>query len=108
VSASRNQLTEAEKAGRWDELIDCLQQPGMRDTYIHRLSGVRRAVYLLLADESLPPGLAAELEAYRVKVDALYLEAADGFTVIEGVLNFLPTYVTESVAGEICDENAEP
>jgi hypothetical protein len=108
VSASKNQLTQAEKASRWDELIGCLRQPGMRETYIHQLSGVRRAVYLLLADETLPPALAAELRAYRVKVDALYLEAADGFTAIEGVLNFLPTYVTESVAGEICDENAEP
>jgi hypothetical protein len=108
VSASKNQLTHAEKARRWDELIGCLQQPGMRDTYIHHLSGVRRAVYLLLADETLPPALAAELKAYQVKMDALYLEAADGFSAIEGVLNFLPTYITESVAGEICDENAEP
>jgi hypothetical protein len=103
VSASKNQLTEAEKARRWDDLIGYLQQPGMRDTYIHRLSGVRRAVYLLLADEGLPPVLAAELEAYRVKLDALYLEAADGFSAVEGVLNLLPTYITESVAGELSD-----
>jgi hypothetical protein len=105
MSASRNQLSQQEKARRWDELIGCLRQPGMRETYIYRLSGVRRAVYLLLADESLPPALAAELNAYRVKVDALYLEAADGFSAIEGVLNFVPTYVTESVTGEICADD---
>jgi hypothetical protein len=105
VSVSKNQLTQAEKAGRWDELIGCLQQPGMRDTYIHHLSGARRAVYLLPAGkEALPPALAAELEAYRVKLDALYLEAADGFSAIKGVLNLLPTYVTESVAGELSDD----
>ncbi len=68
---------------------------------------MRRAVYLLLADqEALPPALVAELKAYRVKVDALYLEAVDGFACIEGVLNFIPTYVTESVAGEICQDDA--
>jgi hypothetical protein len=107
VSVSKNQLTQPEKARRWDELIGCLRQPGLRDTYIHHLSGVRRAVYLLLAgQETLPPALAAELRAYRVTVDALYLEAADGFTAIEGVLNFIPTYVTESIAGEICQDDA--
>jgi hypothetical protein len=109
VSASKNQLTQAEKATRWDELIGYLQQPGMHDTYIHRLSGVRRAVYLLLAvQEALPPALVAELQAYRVKLDALYLEAADGFSAVEGVLNLLPTYITESVAGELSDDEAGP
>jgi hypothetical protein len=107
MSASKNQLTQAEKASRWDELIGCLQQPGMRDTYIHHLSGVRRAVCLLLAgQEELPPALADELKAYRVKLDALYLEAADGFSAVEGVLNLLPTYITESVAGELSDDEA--
>jgi hypothetical protein len=102
VSASKNQLTEREKARRWDELIGCLRQPGMRETYIHQLSGVRRAVYLLLAGhETLPPALVAELQAYRAKIDALYLEAADGFAAVEGVLNLIPTYITESIAGEI-------
>ena len=106
MSASKNQLTEREKARRWDELIACLRQPGMRDTHIHYLSGVRRAVYLLLAgQEALPPALVAELKAYRVTVDALYLEAADGFACVEGVLNFIPTYITESVAGEICQDD---
>ena len=107
MSASKNQVTEQEKARRWDELTACLRQPGLRDTYIHHLSGVRRAVYLLLADEeALPPALAAELKGYRVKLDALYLEAADGFACIEGVLNFIPTYVTESVTGEVCQDDA--
>ena len=102
MSESKNQLTEREKAKRWDQLIACLRQPGMRDTYIHQLSGTRRALYLLLADqEALPPALVAELKAYKVTVDALYLEAADGFAAIEGVLNLLPTYITESVAGEL-------
>jgi hypothetical protein len=72
VSASKNQLSERDKARRWDELIACLREPGLRDAHIHSLSGVRRAVYLLLADqEALPPALVAELKAYRVKVDAL-------------------------------------
>ena len=106
MSGSKNQLSQGEKARRWDELIACLREPGLRDACIHSLSGVRRAVYLLLADqEALPPALVAELKAYRVKVDALYLEAADGFAAIEGVLNFIPTYVTESVAGEICQDD---
>lgn len=108
MSASKNQLSQQEKARRWDELIGCLQQPGMRNTYIHHLSGTRRAVYLLLADETLPPALAAELNAYRAKVDALYLEAADGFTAIEGVLNYIPTYITESIAGELSDDETRP
>jgi hypothetical protein len=106
VSASKNQLSQRDKAKRWDQLIACLRQPGLRDTYIHSLSGVRRAVYLLLArQEELPPALVAELKAYLVKVDALYLEAADGFAAIEGVLNFIPTYITESVAGELCEDD---
>jgi hypothetical protein len=108
MSSSRNQLTQEEKAGRWDELIGCLRQPGLRDTYIHHLSGVRRAVYLLLADqEALPPSLVTELKSYVLTLDALYLEAADGFTCIEGVLNRLPTYITESIAGEVCQGDAE-
>ena len=106
MSASKNQLTEAEKARRWDQLIGCLGQPGMRDSYIHHLSGARRAVYLLLAEDTLPPALAAELGAYKVKLDALYLEAADGFAAIEGVLNLLPTYITETIAGELSDDAA--
>jgi hypothetical protein len=107
VSGSKNRLSEREKARRWDQLIACLRQPGTRDTYIHQLSGTRRAVYFLLAgQEALPPALTAELKAYKVTVDALYLEAADGFAAIEGVLNLLPTYVTESVAGELCQDEA--
>jgi hypothetical protein len=105
MSTSKNQLNQQEKARRWDELIGYLQQPGMRDTCIHHLSGTRRAVYLLLADETLPPALAAELHAYRAKIDALYLEAADGFSAIEGVLNLIPTYITESIVGEICQDD---
>jgi hypothetical protein len=103
VSASKNRLSEREKARRWDQLIACLRRPEMRDAYIHRLSGTRRAVYLLLAGQE---ALAAELKAYKVTVDALYLEAADGFAAIEGVLNLLPTYITESVAGELCQDEA--
>jgi hypothetical protein len=35
-------------------------------------------------------------------LDELYLEAADGFASLEGVLNFLPVFITASVAGELC------
>jgi hypothetical protein len=54
VSKSKNRLTVAEKARRWDSLIKCLRRT--RDVYLRRLSGVRRAVWLLLAvQETLPP-----------------------------------------------------
>jgi hypothetical protein len=63
----------------------CLRNPAIRDTHVHHLSAVRRAVYILLADqEALPPALVAELEAYKGTLDALYLEAADGLMLLVG------------------------
>jgi hypothetical protein len=44
----------------------------------------------------------AELESYKVTLDELYLEAIDGFADMDGVLNLLPTYVTESIVGNLC------
>jgi hypothetical protein len=101
--ASKTQLSEQEKARRWDELIHTLRQPGVRNTYVRHLSAVRRAVFLLLAErEELPAALVAELRSYKVTLDGLHLEAIDGFADMDGVLNLLPTYVTESVVGNIC------
>ena len=100
---SKNQLTQQEKAGRWDDLMETLRQPGVRNAYVRHLSAARRAVMLLLAErEGLPPGLAAELKSYKVTLDELHLEAIDGFADMAGVLNLLPTYITESAAGGIC------
>jgi hypothetical protein len=102
-STSKNQLTQEEKARRWDELIETLGKPQVRDTYIRHLSAVRRAVILLLAErEELPACLVDELKSYKVTLDELYLEAIDGFADMDGVLNLLPTYVTESIVGNIC------
>jgi hypothetical protein len=103
VSESRNRLTVAERARRWDALIKCLQQPDTRDVYLRRLSGVRRAVWLLLAVQET---LTAELKAYNVTLESLYLEAADGLASIEGVLNLIPTYITEQAAGDLCQADA--
>ena len=101
--ASKTRLTQQEKASRWDDLIATLSQPGVRNAYVRHLSAVRRAVALLLAErEELPPGLVAELKSYKVTLDELHLEAIDGFADMDGVLNLLPTYVTESVVGSIC------
>ena len=99
---SKNQLTQQEKASRWDELIDTLSHPTLRNTYIRHLTAVRRAVIMLLAErEELPPRLTDELKSYKVTLDELYLESIDGFADLDGVLNLFPTYVTESVMGTI-------
>jgi hypothetical protein len=105
---SMNRLTQQEKARRWDQLITHLKDPRARDTRVRHLSAMRRAVLLLLAArEELPQGLAAELRAYRVTLDELHLEAIDSFADAEGVLNLLPTYVTESLAGELCQGDTD-
>jgi len=101
-------VSQHEKAERWDHLIRLLQNPEIRDTYIWHLSTMRRAVEILLARrEELPPTLVDELTAYRTRLEALHLEAIDGFTGVEGVLNFFPTYVTESLIGQLCQGDTE-
>ena len=45
--------------------------------------------------------LIVELRAYRTRLDALYLEAKDGFQDAEGVLNAIPTYLIGWLAGEL-------
>jgi hypothetical protein len=102
-----SQLTEQEKARRWDKLITHLKDPRAKDTHLRHLSAMRRAVMMLLAArEELPQGLVAELRSYKVTLDELHLEAIDGFADAEGVLNLFPTYVTESLAGELCQPDA--
>jgi hypothetical protein len=97
--ASRQQ----EKADKWDRLIKLLQSPEIRDTYVWHLAKQLRAVNMLLAcREELPPALVAELTSYRKRLEALRLEAIDGFDGTQGVLNFFPTYVTESLVGQLC------
>jgi DNA-binding transcriptional ArsR family regulator len=96
-------VTQREKAERWDQLLRLLSDPAVHDSHIRHLSTTRRAVMFLLASrEELPPALAAELKAYMPTLDELYLEAADGFCDAEGVLNMIPSYITGSLVGELC------
>jgi hypothetical protein len=105
---SKNQLSQQERARRWDELIEILKKPQVRNTYVRHLSAVRRAVVLLLAErEELPTGLVNELKSYKVTLDELYLEAIDGFADMDGVLNLFPTYVTESIVANLCQFDTE-
>lgn len=60
---------------------------------------------LLACEEELPPALAAELKPYKEKPEALRLEATDGFDSTDGVLNFFPTYITDSLIGQLCRGN---
>jgi len=102
-SLATRPMSLQEKARRWDRLIGLLQKPEIRDTYIWRLASQHRAVNLLLASrEELPPALTRELTSYRERLEALRLEAIDGFDDTQGVLNLFPTYVTESVVGQLC------
>ena len=101
-------VSQEEKADRWDRLMALLGRPEIRDVYVTHLSSKRRAVLMLLASrEELPESLVAELVTYRTRLDELYLEAADGFADIEGVLNMLPTYVTESIVGQLCQRDTD-
>jgi hypothetical protein len=95
-------LDQQEKARRWDHLVELLKSPGLQDTYVFHLSKLRSATLMLLASrEELPGTLAAELRAYQARLDALYLEAADGFTDLEGILNAIPAFAIGSVVGEL-------
>ena len=94
--------SQQEKADRWDRLIRLLQNPAIKDTYVWHLSAMCRAADMLLARrEELPAALVAELTLYREKLEALRLEAIDGLNEAEGVLNFFPTYITESLVGQL-------
>jgi hypothetical protein len=105
---SLNRLTEHEKARRWDQLIRHLGNPAIRDTSIRHLAAMRRATLILLASrEELPDPLAAGLKAYMTTLNELYLEAHDGIAEVSETLDLLPTYITESMAGELCQTDTE-
>lgn len=100
---SHRPISQKEKAERWDRLIGLLQNPDIRSTYIWHLSSMSRAVNMLLARrEELPSSLVSELKSYQEKLEALRLEAIDGFDGSGEVMNFLPTYITESLVGGLC------
>jgi hypothetical protein len=105
----RPSVSQQEKAERWDTLIGILDRGSeLKNGTVRQLSALRRAVNLLLAvREELPPPLTSELRSYRATLDGLYLEAASGFEDAEGVLNLLPTYITESAARELCQADSE-
>lgn len=74
---------------------------------MRHLSSQRRAVMMLLSmREELPVSLTAELKSYKFTLDALYLEAIGGFESVDGIINFPPTYITESTAGELCQPDS--
>lgn len=101
-------LTEHEKARRWDNLIVLLGRPEIGDLTVRHISTMRRATGMLLAKrEELPASLTAELVSYMATLDELYLEAIDGFADMEGVINFLPVYMTESAVAELCQPDTE-
>jgi hypothetical protein len=109
TSGERQQpnISQREKARRWDNLIRMLRRPDIRDTGVWHLSSQRRAVMMLLTSrEELPASLTAELKSYKFTLDALYLEAIGGFESIDGIINFLPTYITESAVGELCQPDS--
>jgi hypothetical protein len=100
------QLPEREKARMWDELAVAIQRPGLRDLTVLKVSGMLRAVNLLLAyREELPPALAAELDAWKVALDAMHLESIEGWADADGVLNLLPTHMVISLMGAIREEH---
>jgi hypothetical protein len=100
---SQSSISQKEKARRWDSLIRMLRRPEIRDVSLRHLSSHRRAVMMLLASrEELPASLTAELKTYKFTLDTLYLEAIGGFEDIDGIINYLPTYITESAVGQLC------
>jgi hypothetical protein len=101
-------MGQREKARRWDHLVELLKSPSLQDTYVIHLSKLRRATLMLLASrEELPDALVAELRAYQTRLDALYLEAKDGFTDLEGILNAIPAYVIGSLVGELSQPDTD-
>lgn len=64
---------------------------------------MRLATLMLLAGrEELPEALVSELRSYHARVDALFLEAVDGYRG-DGH-DMLPTYITEMLVGELSQE----
>jgi hypothetical protein len=101
-------ITQREKAERWDRLLRLLSSPSINDDLLTHLSGMRRATLMLLARrEELPESLVAELKAYKDRLDALYLEAVDGFEDAEGVLNMIPAYLAGMLVGELCQPDTQ-
>ena len=95
-------MGQREKAERWDRLVKLLESPSLQDDYVFHLSSLRRATLMLLARrEELPDALVVELRSYRTRLDALYLEAIDGFADMEGILNAIPAYAIASLVGEL-------
>jgi transcriptional regulator with XRE-family HTH domain len=93
---------EKEKARRWDHLVELLKSQSLQDTHVLHSSNLRRATLMLLASrEELPGALVAELRAYQIRLDALYLEAKDGFQDTEGILNAISAHVIGSLVGEL-------
>lgn len=62
---------------------------------------------LLASREDLPDALVAELRAYQSRLDALHLEAKDGFTDMEGILNAIPARVIRSLVGELSQPDTD-
>jgi hypothetical protein len=98
----RDQLKKAE---RWDLLKEMLSSPAIRDASLNHLRRMRHATLILLAArEELSETLVTELRAYQARVDALFLEAVDGYRG-DGH-DILPTYEIEMLVNELCQEDA--
>src|SRR5690349_16092380 len=101
-------MDQREKAERWDHLVGLLKSPVLRNDYVVHLSAHRRATSMLLASrEELPETLVTELAAYQATLDALYLEAIDGFADVEGILNAIPACAIGSLVGELSQPEAD-
>ena len=97
---------QQKKAENWDLLLAMLKTPGIRDDGINHLRRMRLATKMLLAArEELPKALVRELRSYRVRIDALFLEAVDGYRG-DGH-DMLPTYITEMLVGQLGQENTD-
>ncbi|WP_300609874.1 hypothetical protein [Trebonia sp.] len=95
---------QRKKAENWDLLLAMLKNPVIRDDAINNLRRLRLATLMLLAArEELPDALVTELRSYRARIDALFLEAVDGYRG-DGH-DMLPTYITEMIAAELSQEN---
>lgn len=97
-------VTDRQKAENWDFLLEMLKDPRIRDTGINHLRRMRQATLMLLAArEELSETLVSELRAYQVRLDALFLEAVDGYRG-DGH-DMLPTYITEMLVGDLTQDD---